>query len=118
LVGQNIEEWPLRRLNFFALPFSFLLAIVHGSFWYSLFWAAAFAGFVAHVLATRWIGNLQKESERLKHSDPLTHLSLEVQGKVPDVSARVRFIFMQSVSGVLIGVVWFLPAYGIVALFK
>jgi hypothetical protein len=109
------DEWPLRKLNLFAMPVAILLAIRADSFWWSALGAAAVGGVVAHVLAVLWVGRFREDLKRAGQTDSLSHLSAETRGRV-NPSLQVRFIFMQGLSGALIGALWFAIAFGVVSL--
>ncbi len=112
----SMEQWPLRRLNLFAMPIAIVLAIRAGSFWWSLLTAAVAGGIVAHVLATLWIARLRAELKRVELSNPLTHLRYAKFEGLADTSLQIRFVLMQALSGALTAAVWFTLAFGVVVL--
>jgi hypothetical protein len=98
------------------MPIAIVLAIWGGGFWWSLAASAIAAGLVAQVLATLWIGRVRAELRRTERANPLQHLyHAKIQG-LADTSLQIRFIFMQALSGALIGAMWFAIAAGVVAL--
>jgi hypothetical protein len=110
----NIEEWPLKNLNYFAMPVALALAIYADSFWKYLIFAFGIGFVIANVMATLYIAKLR---ESLKHLNPLSKLSAELQGG-NDTSLHIRFIFMQSISGALITGMWHGISSGVVGLFQ
>jgi hypothetical protein len=110
----DTSEWPLRRLNLFAIPVAIAMAVYNDSFWLYLGITVVIGAVIANVMATLFVGKLRNQ---LAGASSLSKLSAEIQG-TNDPSLHIRFIFMQSLSGAIIIAVWFSIASGIVYLFR
>ncbi len=108
----DLEEWPLKKFNLFAIPIAIGLAIFADSFWYFLMIAAGVGFIIANVMATLYVGKFKNQ---LKQANPLLKFSVKLQGG-DDSSLHIRFIFMQSLSGALIAMFRYGAASGIVYL--
>ena len=110
----DTEGWPLRWLNWFAIPTAIALAAFAESFRWSLVVAFGVGLAAATVMAILFIAKLRHS---IKTANPLRRLSAEVQG-VTAPSLQIRFVFMQSLSGGLIGVMWCAIAFAIAYPFR
>jgi hypothetical protein len=111
-VGSETEGWPLKWLNIVSIPVALALTI-YSSFWSGLIGSMVISAVAAGLLAISFVLKFRRMMAELKVTDPLHHLRLSVS--LAGVSSG-RFVFMQALSGVLIGAVWFGVFYGIASL--
>lgn len=108
-----MDEWPLRRLNLFAIPAAVLVAVFSDSFWWYSLLAAGVGFVVAGVMAVLY---LRKLRSRIEQANPLSRLSADLQG-ASDSSLHLRFTLMQSLSGAIITTIWYAIASAVARLF-
>lgn len=97
------------------MPAAPILAMTTPSFLAGVLVAAGIGTITAAILAVLFLQNFKVLMEQEKAANPLRHLavSLEVAG-LP----RGKFILLQSLSGALIGAMWFCVAATIALLFR
>src|SRR5215475_5999710 len=85
-------------------PIALALAIFLGdSFWKPFLVAAVIGTGIAHLLAVLWIGKLRAALHELRRGNPLAHFNIANLEGLDSPSVHSRLVFVQSLSGALIG---------------
>lgn len=109
----DTHEWPLRRLNFFAIPLAIVTVFFVEPFWHAMLICAGTGFVLAAVIATLWIGRFRATLK----ANPIRELQAQIEG-VANVTTHLRFVLLQALSGALIQSVWGALAFGLARFFR
>ena len=103
---------PLGKFGYFLIPVGIGIVIVVESFWPAVGIGAAIGGAVANVKAILLVGRVQQ----LESDNPLLKLEAKLSGV--NASRRIRFIFMQSLVGMIVAGGWTALIAGVATFFR